>query len=149
MDGGYEAGEALDVVAPRLRELRAEREKLQHDLDVLLPLAPAPKNLLTDETIQKFQDKLRDIFISNDTPMTKNYLRFLVEEIVVFDDRVVIKAKARNAVVMMAHPEPLGTGAPTTRTRFSRRGAIGSPTAPVAGESSRTSSSTSERRRSG
>ncbi len=42
--------------------------------------------------------------------MTKNYLRFLVEEIVVFDDRVVIKAKARNAIVMMAHPEPLAMG---------------------------------------
>jgi hypothetical protein len=38
--------------------------------------------------------------------MTKNYLRFLVDEIVVFDDRVVIKAKSRNDVVMMTHPEP-------------------------------------------
>jgi site-specific DNA recombinase len=109
-EAAYEDGRDLDVVAPRLRELRAERENLQHDLGNLQPLAPAPKNLLTDETIQKFQDKLRDIFISNDTPMTKNYLRFLVEEIVVFDDRVVIKAKARNAVVMMAHPEPLAMG---------------------------------------
>ncbi len=109
-EAAYEEGRDLDVVAPRLRELRAEREKLQHDLDGLQPLAPAPKNLLTDDTTQKFQDKLRDIFISNDTPMTKNYLRFLVEEVVVFDDRVVIKAKARNAVVMMAHPEPLAMG---------------------------------------
>jgi hypothetical protein len=117
------SGRDFDVVAPRLRELWAERVKLEHDLDGLQPLAPAPKNLRTDETIQKFQDKLRDIFISNDTPMMKNYLRFLVEEIVVFDDRVVIKAKARNAVVMMAHPEPLGTGGGNHPDPVSREGA--------------------------
>ena len=55
-------------------------------------------------------DKLRDIFISNDTPMTKNYLRFLVEKIEVLDDRVVIEAKARNAVALMADPAPMRPG---------------------------------------
>jgi hypothetical protein len=106
----FESGSALDVVAPRLRDLGVQRAGLVETLDGLQALAPAPKDLLADETIKKFQDKLRDIFISNDTPMTKNYLRFLVEKIDVLDDRVVIEAKARNAVAMMAHPAPLEPG---------------------------------------
>ena len=72
--------------------------------------------MLTDVTIRRFQDRLRDIFISNDTPMTKNYLRFLVEKIEVLDDRIVIHAKARNAVALMPleagdvnHPEAVLT----------------------------------------
>ena len=109
-EAAFESGTDLDVVAPRLRELRAQREKLVDTLDGLQALAPAPKNLLEDDTIKKFQEKLRDIFISNDTPMTKNYLRFLIEKIDVLDDRIVIEAKAKNAIALMAHPEPLEGG---------------------------------------
>ena len=36
-----------------------------------------------------------------DTAMTKNYLRFLVERIVVGEDRIEIQAKANNAVAFM------------------------------------------------
>jgi site-specific DNA recombinase len=109
-EAAFESGSDLDVVAPRLRELRGQRAALAGALDGLQPLAAAPKDLLADATIKKFQDRLRDIFISNDTPMTKNYLRFLVEKIEVQDDRIVIEAKARNAVALMAHPPPLEPG---------------------------------------
>ena len=72
-------------------------------------------------------DKLRDIFISNDTPMTKNYLRFLVEKIEVLDDRVVIEAKARNAVALMADPAPMRPGdVNRPRGRSHERGGNGS-----------------------
>ena len=90
-EAAFESGADLDVVAPGVRELRAQRSALLETIDGLRPLAPAPKDLLADGTIKKFQAKLRDIFISNDTPMTKNYLRFLVEKIEVLDDRVVIE----------------------------------------------------------
>jgi site-specific DNA recombinase len=106
-EAAFERGAELDVVAPRLRELRKQRTALVETLDGLEPLAPAPKDLLADETIRNFQNKLRDIFISADTPITKNYLRFLVEKIEVLDDRVVIEAKARNAVALMADPAPV------------------------------------------
>jgi hypothetical protein len=109
-EAAFESGTDLDVVAPRLRELRAQHAALGESLDGLQPLGPAPKNLLTAETVKRFRDKISDIFISNDTPMTKNYLRFLVEKIEVLDDRIVIEAKARNAVALMAHPEPLEGG---------------------------------------
>jgi hypothetical protein len=55
-----------------------------------------------------FQDQLRDIFISADTPMTKNYLRFLIEKVEVLDDRIAIEAKARSAVALMADAAPVG-----------------------------------------
>jgi len=42
--------------------------------------------------------------------MTKNYLRFLIDRIEVFDDRIEMQAKPRNAVALMAHPEPLEGG---------------------------------------
>ena len=101
-ESAFEGGKDLDVVAPRLRELRQEHNSLLKTLNELSPLAPPPQDLLTDATVKRFQDKLRDIFISNDTPMTKNYLRFLIERIDVFDDRVEIHAKPRNAVALMA-----------------------------------------------
>jgi hypothetical protein len=87
-ESAFEAGKDLDLVAPRLRELRAHREGLVKTLNDLAPLASAPRHLLTDTTIKKFRDRLRDIFISADTPITKNYLRFLIEKIEVFDDRI-------------------------------------------------------------
>jgi hypothetical protein len=89
------------VVAPKLRVLRREHENLVETLGSLKPLTAPPKDLLTDVTIKKFQDTIRDIFISADTAMTKNYLRFLVERIVVGEDRIEIQAKANNAVAFM------------------------------------------------
>lgn len=100
-EAAYEAGKDLDVVAPKLRTLRAEHEKLVETLGSLKPLTAPPKGLLTDATIENFQDTIRDIFVSADTPMTKNYLRFLVERIVVGEDRIEIQAKAQNAVAFM------------------------------------------------
>ena len=76
-------------------------EREDETLGSLKPLTAPPKGLLTDVTIKKFQDTIRDIFISADTPMTKNYLRFLVERIVVGEDRIEIQAKAQNAVAFM------------------------------------------------
>lgn len=78
-----------------------EDVQLTEALASLKPLAAPPRDLLTDSTIKKFQDRIRDIFISADTAMTKNYLRFLVERIVVGEDRIEILAKANNAVAFM------------------------------------------------
>ncbi len=97
----------LDVVAPRLRELRTEREKLTVTLNELKPLDAPPEHLLTDATIAQFQETIRDIFVSADTPMTKGYLRFLVERIVVLDDSVEIRGKTANALAFMARAPDL------------------------------------------
>ena len=110
----FESGtQDLDVVAPRLRELRQERESLAAIVSGLKPLAEPPKHVLSERTIERFQAKVRDVFISADTSMTKTYLRFLVDRIVVHEDRIEIVGKDTNAVAMMAdlddgdvnHPE--------------------------------------------
>ena len=49
---------------------------------------------MSDAAIKRFQDRIKDIFNSNDTPMTKAYLQFLIDRIVVHSDRIEIRAKA-------------------------------------------------------
>jgi hypothetical protein len=65
-------------MAPRLRELRDEYTKVTDILTQLKPLAAPPKHLLDDASISRFQEVVRDIFISADTPLTKNYLNFVI-----------------------------------------------------------------------
>jgi DNA invertase Pin-like site-specific DNA recombinase len=98
----FESGEALDVVAPRLRELQAKRAELEDQLSKLTDPSPPPAHALSEAAIKRFQDRIKDIFISNDTPMTKAYLQFLIDRIVVHDDKIEIRAKAGNAVALIA-----------------------------------------------
>ncbi len=98
----FESGEALDVVAPRLRELQAKRAELEDQLAKLTSPTPPPAHLMSDAAIKRFQDRIKDIFISNDTPMSKAYLQFLIDRIVVHEDKIEIRAKAGNAVALMA-----------------------------------------------
>ena len=102
-ESAFETGKQdLDVVAPRLRELREQHAKLSDVLAQLKPLDAPPKHLRDDATIARFQAVIRDIFISADTPVTKNYLNFLIDQVVVHHDRIEIKAKPLNALAFMA-----------------------------------------------
>ena len=98
----FEGGQDLDVVGPRLRELRQERESMAMTLAGVKTLDAPPQHVISDATIERFRTKVRDIFISGDTPMTKSYVRFLVGEIIVHDDRIEIHAKSTNVVALMA-----------------------------------------------
>lgn len=107
----FESGtQDMDVVAPRLRELREEQAKVSEMLTNLKPLDAPPKHLLDADTIAQFQALIRDIFVSADTPATKNYLNFLIEQIVVHADRVEIKSKPLNALALMAAAPGLRLG---------------------------------------
>jgi len=101
----FEAGEHIDVVAPRLRELQTKRLEMTATLTGLSDLAPPPKQLASEKTIRRFQETIRDIFISNDTTVTKSYLRFLVDRIIVHEGRIEIRAKPEHAAAMMAAGE--------------------------------------------
>jgi site-specific DNA recombinase len=98
----FESGEALDIVAPRLRELQVKRAELEAELSKLTSPTPPPAHLTSDAAIKRFQDRIKDIFISNDTPMTKAYLQFLIDRIVVHEDKIEIRAKVGNAVALIA-----------------------------------------------
>jgi hypothetical protein len=56
---------------------------LQQTLRKVVLLRPPPPNLYTEASITKFQTSIRSIFLSQDNALTKNYLRFLVDKIVV------------------------------------------------------------------
>lgn len=99
----FEAGEMPeDLGAERVRELRAQRNELRETLSKVLPLRPPSAHLYSEQSIQKFQRNIQDTFLSGDNALTRNYLRFLVDEIVVHEDEIEIVGKTEAAVQMMA-----------------------------------------------
>ena len=78
------------VVLPRLRELPAKHAELTQTLGKVVPLRAPPPHL----TIERFRQTIRDVFLSADQTLAENYLRFLVERIVVQGDSLEIHGKA-------------------------------------------------------
>ena len=91
-----------DVVLPRLRELRAKRDELKTTLEKIVPLRPVPPHLYSEATIRKFLEQLRDMFFAHDSTMTRNYLRFLVDEITINGPEITIHARGEAVVGLMA-----------------------------------------------
>lgn len=56
-----------------------------------------PPHLYKADTIARFQSSLKEIFLSGDTAMTKRYLNFLVDKIVLTDQAMFVEAKAEAA----------------------------------------------------
>ena len=99
----FETGDpSADLGAERIPELKAKRTELQQTLAKIVPLRTPPPYLYSEPSIQKFQASLRKIFLSNDATLTKNYLRFLVEKIVVTGAKVQMVTRSAAVVRMMA-----------------------------------------------
>jgi hypothetical protein len=86
----------------RLAELKVKREELQATLRKVVLLRPPPPNLYTEASIGRFQSSIRSIFLSGDNALTKNYLRFLVEKIVVNGPKVQMVTRSEAVIQMMA-----------------------------------------------
>ena len=99
-----------DLGAERVRDLRAQRDELAATLAKVVPLRPPPSRLCSPDAIRRFQASLRDLFLSGDTALTKNDLRFLVSEVVITGNRVELVARASSAIELMASgtDEPRG-----------------------------------------
>ena len=93
-----------DVGAERLRELKAKRDDVARTLEKLKPLHGVPPYLYKPETIERFQERLREAFLSRDRGTARAYLRNLVDHIVVGEDEIIIEARANVALAMMAEP---------------------------------------------
>ncbi|MEZ4224709.1 MAG: recombinase family protein [Polyangiaceae bacterium] len=103
-ESAFEEGvEELDVVLPRLRELRDKRGQLEREVADLVaaPQPPAP-SLEAPETIRRFRDFLADVLIAADTHVTKSYLRFLVEKVEVHEAAINIVPRDSSAAALMA-----------------------------------------------
>jgi site-specific DNA recombinase len=100
----FEAGDkaATELGPDRVAELKATREELQGTLRKVVLLRPPPPYLYTEASIKKFQSSIRSIFLSGDNALTKNYLRFLVEKIVVSGSKVQMVTRSEAVIQMMA-----------------------------------------------
>jgi hypothetical protein len=100
----FEAGDraAAELGPDRVAELKAKREELQGTLRKVVLLRPPPPNLYTEASIGRFQSSIRSIFLSGDNALTKNYLRFLVEKIVVNGSNVRMVTRSEAVVQMIA-----------------------------------------------
>lgn len=109
----FENGEMpADLGTERLRELNARRAELEETLKNVIPLRPPPY-LYTEANIRRFQGDLKDIFLSGETSMTKNWLKFLVQEIVITDDRLEFSLSKRGiAALMSAEGRKRASGTP-------------------------------------
>lgn len=112
---GYESGDMpKDIGLDRVRALDTKRQELKEALAKVVPLRSPPPHLYTEQTISRFQESVRSVFLSRDSSMTKNYLKFLVEKIVVNGPEVTLHARSDAAVRMMAAPKTGGAEAALT-----------------------------------
>ena len=105
----FETGQlASDFDTERVSQLHERRDELRDTLSKVVPLRPPPPHLYTAANVAKFQQSIREIFLSGDTSLTRNYLIFLIDSIVITDDHVQIFAKTDAALQMMAELPPSG-----------------------------------------
>ena len=105
------------VVLPRLRELQAKHAELTQTLGKVVPLRAPPPHLYAETTIERFRQTIRDVFLSADQTLAKNYLRFLVERIVVQGNSLEIHGKADASVALLAASPDLAYPAPLIHPR--------------------------------
>jgi len=89
-----------------------EREQTSSESDCeapakLRPLHTVPPYLYKTETIQRFQNRVREAFLSGDRGRARVYLQSVVDHIVIGEDEIVIEAKAVRA---SARSSPRGRG---------------------------------------
>jgi len=89
----YEAIESgaldLGLVSERLKELKEWESEISRQLERYQGPKQLPPYLFKDETLQKIQARLDDIFMSNKRGMAKEYLKF-------FLDRIEVKERSIN-----------------------------------------------------
>ena len=97
-----------DFDTERVTQLHQRREEIQETLAKIVPLRSPPPCLYTQATIARFRETIREIFMAEDCTTARNYLRFLIDEIVITDESVQIFVKSDAAFRMMAEPSPSG-----------------------------------------
>ena len=113
----FEEGDkaAMALGGERVEDLKAKREELKQMLSKVVPLRPPPPNLYTEATLQRFQASIRSIFLSGDNALTKNYLRFLVDKVVITGEKVQLFTHNEAVARMMAAGAAGGPQAPLER----------------------------------
>ena len=102
-EAAFETGEMpKEAGADRLLALKDRRRELNETLAKVVPLRPPPPYLYSAESIEGFRASIRKLFLSGDNAMTRNYLRFLVDRIVLKGRQLELYARTEAAVRVMA-----------------------------------------------
>ncbi|MBK8995681.1 MAG: recombinase family protein [Myxococcales bacterium] len=115
----FEAGEELaQLGADRLRALREEREDVERQLaaTAMASPAPLPPYLFKPEVVERFRKRLKASLRDPDTGVAREYLRRLVDRIVISDGDVVVEGRATAAAALMAESRG-GPAVSTTATK--------------------------------
>ena len=84
----------LQDVAERIRELKDQRDKIEHSLQELKKPRAIPLHFFKQESIASFQQSVKSMFITcDDRRLVKRYLQLFIEKIVINLPRVEIVAK--------------------------------------------------------
>jgi site-specific DNA recombinase len=122
----FEAGDDLaQLGADRLRALREGREDVERQLaaTAMASPAPLPPYLFKPEVVERFRKRLKATLRDPETGVAREYLRRLVDRIVIRDGDVVVEGKASAAAAPMA--ESRGGPAVLTTTTKVRTHVVG------------------------
>ena len=87
-------------VGLRIRELKAEAEDVEAELVAMGDPRRLPTVPTDDEAVERFTDNLEELFLAEDQSFAQQYLRTMIERIVV--DRGVVHVHAKAAGVAQA-----------------------------------------------
>ena len=73
----------LELVGGRIQELRKERESVNKELQNYQTPKPVSKSMHSPENICSIQGSLKKLFLTPNSPVTRRYVHYLVDEIVV------------------------------------------------------------------
>ncbi|MBK9000863.1 MAG: recombinase zinc beta ribbon domain-containing protein [Myxococcales bacterium] len=113
-----QGGDLAALGVDRLRALREEREDVERQLATAALDAPAPlpPYLFKPEVVERFRKRLKATLSTEDTGIAREYLRRLVDRIVISDGDVVVEGKASAAAALMAESRG-GPAVSTTATK--------------------------------
>ena len=93
----YEAIEGgiitLDLVSERIRELQGQLSFIKEKLDEIKSHSAIPLHLFREESLERFQATVKEMFLGEDRVATKVYLKLFIEQIVINLPRIDITCK--------------------------------------------------------
>jgi hypothetical protein len=113
-----QGGELAALGVDRLRGLREEREDVERQIATaaLGSPGPLPPYLFKPEVVQRFRKRLKATLGDSETGVAREYLRRLVDRIVISDGDVVVEGNASAAAALMAESRS-GPAVSTTATK--------------------------------
>lgn len=120
-----QGGDLAALGVDRLRALREEREDVERQLATAALEAPGPlpPYLFKPEVVERFRKRLKATLTAEDTGVAREYLRRLVDRIVINDGDVVVEGRASAAAALMA--ESRGSPAVSTTATKVRTHVVG------------------------